>query len=348
MEKVKPGDPFRMTAETFNTFVDAARDFKMRQQGGGARPLRETRQPGIVLVKNDDVFDIERFEAMRIEDSMVISPTDNLIEFKNRPVPKCKGIDDNAHIGRWVIAQEPIPAGKFGRACISGITPAKIDVGYAGHTHADAADKYDSGSKLRSGWYGAAEILWKQSGTGEKWAVVRLGTLAPWPIRFELKDAIYPGSDDPEAYLVDEFGAVQTGCTFEVYDPFGYSGASTGAKYQGRGKNQYSSPHNQGSRGLAMPLRDGHELDKLAIIDLTPPAEIIQGEIVSDFTTAAGAFSLTNVTVLSPQNGLIVRQDPGSNITVSNTFGWRGKAGDTAMAIWAGGTTWRALQVECS
>jgi len=81
---------------------------------------------------------------------------------------------------------------------------------------------------------------------------------------------------------------------------------------------------------------------------MTPHAEIIQGEIVSDFTTAAGAFSLTNVAVLSPRNGIIVLQDPASNVTVSNTFGWRGSAGDTAIAIWAsGGNQWRPLQVQC-
>jgi len=33
LKKVASGDPLKIPAQTFNTFIDAARDFRARQQG---------------------------------------------------------------------------------------------------------------------------------------------------------------------------------------------------------------------------------------------------------------------------------------------------------------------------
>jgi len=51
-KKVQRGDPLRIPAETFNTFIDAARDFQNRTQNRQSTHTPELRQTGTLLVKN--------------------------------------------------------------------------------------------------------------------------------------------------------------------------------------------------------------------------------------------------------------------------------------------------------
>ena len=107
--------------------------------------LSSPRDADMVLVKNTSGADRARFEILGIS-APVFTPTDNLEEFRNRVV-------------------------------LSGVCPVKVDVANANHWHADIAD--NSAANLKSGGGGAAQILWKESGTGVKWAVVRLGRWSP-------------------------------------------------------------------------------------------------------------------------------------------------------------------------
>ena len=52
MNKVQPGQPLRIPAETFNAFLDAAPDFRNRQRSVSSESLPAVRQTGIVKVKN--------------------------------------------------------------------------------------------------------------------------------------------------------------------------------------------------------------------------------------------------------------------------------------------------------
>jgi len=52
MKKVTSGEPLRIPAETFNTFVDAARDFQSRQRSRSASRTPERMENGIVPVRN--------------------------------------------------------------------------------------------------------------------------------------------------------------------------------------------------------------------------------------------------------------------------------------------------------
>jgi hypothetical protein len=74
--KVHPGDRLRIQAETFNTMVDAAKDFLARQRsvsgGGPPAPL----PPGMVWIRNDSGGHCERFHVLGISDS-VCSPSRN-------------------------------------------------------------------------------------------------------------------------------------------------------------------------------------------------------------------------------------------------------------------------------
>ena len=174
LKKVKTGDPLVIPAQAFNSFVDAANDLKARQMDGG-NGVHRSMPVQYVLVKNGSGADLDRFGVLGI-DAPVILPTDNLDEFKNRVV--LSGVTPAAkHAGRFVVLHEPLANGSIGRACISGACLVKVNVIREGHTFADVEPA--QAGRLKSVASGSASILWSESGTGEKWAVVKLGTPGP-------------------------------------------------------------------------------------------------------------------------------------------------------------------------
>jgi len=169
--RVLPGQRFDMPADAYNAFVDAAEAHRMQregvsaQRGGLLTPPPEGR-PNVVLVRNESDADLPRFAILGIE-GVIIEPGPaedgyNTAEFKRRPALRGAAItwdDPYAYHGRFVIAREPIPAGKIGYAVIRGITPGIVIIHDEAHTAADTAP----GSQyLQSGFAGAARILWKQ------------------------------------------------------------------------------------------------------------------------------------------------------------------------------------------
>ncbi|MBX3355628.1 MAG: hypothetical protein KF724_08015 [Phycisphaeraceae bacterium] len=74
------------------------------------------------------------------------------------------------------IATTPIMPGKFGRVCLSGVTQAIVVVTDDEHTTGRLAN---GEPYLTSAVAGPASILWRESGTGTKKALVALGIGAP-------------------------------------------------------------------------------------------------------------------------------------------------------------------------
>lgn len=172
LKKVRPGQPMDIPAAGYNAFVDAARAHK-----AGKHALVEPRQSPahaatILLVKNSSGSDRDRFDVLGIDD-VVYDPTENLAEFKNNPA--IDGVTPAAadHTGRFVILLEPVPDGRIGRGLLMGVCPVKIDVQAETNLYADVDDGQTG--RLKSGSLGAAAILWKEAGTGEKWALVSVG-----------------------------------------------------------------------------------------------------------------------------------------------------------------------------
>ena len=83
LKKVKSGDPLKIPAATFNTFVDSARDHLQHQHGTGGRPTQAFRQTGIVPVKNGSGADAARFAVLGV-DSPIFSPTEAADGFANQ------------------------------------------------------------------------------------------------------------------------------------------------------------------------------------------------------------------------------------------------------------------------
>jgi len=176
LKKVQSGSPLVIPAQTFNAFIDAARDYQDRQLGQQRTALSSSNDSGMVLLKNISGADRARFEILGIN-TPLIQPADNLDQFVNRPA--LSGVTPTAanHWGKFGVLAEPIRNGALGEAWVSGVCPVKIDIANANHWHADIAD--GSAAYLKSSGGGAAQILWKDSGTGVRWAVVRLGRWSP-------------------------------------------------------------------------------------------------------------------------------------------------------------------------
>jgi hypothetical protein len=138
----------------------------------GADPIGVYTPEQIVYVQNNTGSDCDEFDVMGIDD-MAITPTQNEAHFKwKRPVISGVIPSTADSTGKFVIAFEAIPDGEIGRAFIGGVCPAYIHMQAAGDAFADVAD--GETSYLQSGSSGAAQILWVESGTGNKWALVRL------------------------------------------------------------------------------------------------------------------------------------------------------------------------------
>ena len=177
LKKVKSGDPLVIPSQTFNTFIDAARAHKASQQASSQAECRAFRQSGIVLVKNASGADRQRFDVLGI-DSPLISPTDNEDAFKNKVVLSGVTPASADHLGRFVVLLEPLADGKVGMACVAGVCVVHVDVQHDSHQFADIKD--GEAASLESRDSSAATILWKESGTGLKWAVVHIaGAVSP-------------------------------------------------------------------------------------------------------------------------------------------------------------------------
>jgi hypothetical protein len=219
-KKVQSGDPLQIPARAYNAFIDAAHDFQQRTRGldSGASP--GSRSTDIIRVRNDSGGDRQRFEILGIGDP-IITPTDNVEAFKNQVafVGETPAVPD--HLGRFVILLEPIADGKIGQALVAGVCPVMLDVPDEDHPYRAAEVIDGDATALTVGLAGSATILWRESGTGTKWAVVRLGNLDSLP-PFALDDC---REELPTQYvrnnledLVDQVIRVGEGC-FRVRVP---------------------------------------------------------------------------------------------------------------------------------
>ena len=171
--RAQPGEPLAIPAAVWNDLVAMLRE---RGRDGTLRPGGESAgRGGLVLVRNASGQDVGWFGILGV-DGVVYTPEDDEAGFLGQPVLDGKKPTQN-HRGRFVIVLEPVAAGAIGRALVQGLVPVKVDVADEDHEFADVAD--GECDHLASGTTGAAQVLWKQAGTGTKWAIVRVGLPAP-------------------------------------------------------------------------------------------------------------------------------------------------------------------------
>jgi len=171
LRKVQSGQKLEIPAATFNSFVDAARDFQQRQRDKRSKPEPYFPDSGIILVANNSGADRDRFNVLGVA-GPIISPEANLIEFKRRPT--FRGVKPTAaHKCRFVVLLEPVKAGKIARAVIAGVTVVRLRIDDPLDMCCDVEPK--ECDYLQTCLDGSAQILWKEKNSGVCWAIVRLG-----------------------------------------------------------------------------------------------------------------------------------------------------------------------------
>jgi hypothetical protein len=145
----------------------------------GQRPNGATDGPGFgpvpytpILAKNNTTGAVRRWGVLSVA-GVVFTPsgaTGNATQqFQDQPVLS-GGLPTGG--SAFVVAVEPIAAGKIGRVAVAGVVQAKVDIVSSSHTHVKAKD--GDLTQLITAGNGDAEILWKESGAGTgKWAIIR-------------------------------------------------------------------------------------------------------------------------------------------------------------------------------
>jgi len=175
LRHVQTGAPLRIPARDWNAAMDAARAHAESRFDGGMRPgLPEWRSWGVLPIKNSSGADRDRFDVLGIS-NVIFAPSASDKAFQNRPA--LVGVTPaSGHVGgEYAVLLQPAAKGAIVDGMVIGITPCRVNVSDASHGFADV----DSGvaGNLKSGETGSAQIIWKESGTGVKWAIVRVGTL---------------------------------------------------------------------------------------------------------------------------------------------------------------------------
>jgi hypothetical protein len=153
---------------TFNRLVDQL------ENGGPDVPdaFAKQKNTGVILVRNATEAEVPRFGVLGLDVPSIL-PSNNLPEFQNRVIMDGVSPVYATHRGKFAVLAQPLGVGEVGKAYVSGVFMAYINVTDAAHEYADV--KASQTDKLESYSRGAARILWKESGTGTKWAVVQVG-----------------------------------------------------------------------------------------------------------------------------------------------------------------------------
>lgn len=182
------GDPFEIAASEWNTIAASARAFRDGELGATRGDPIQARRPFVaVLVKNTTGADLGRGDCMGIDDP-IFGPTDNLDEFLNRF--SFEGSEPTlSHRNRFAVCLDSHPDGEIRLCAIGGVFPARVNKLRADDPRCDV----DPGQTvLKSGRGGTARILWAESGTGEKWAIIAPNAGQPPRQRGTLAAALDP------------------------------------------------------------------------------------------------------------------------------------------------------------
>lgn len=165
--RVAPGEPLSIPAREWNQLVAGL------EQGLGAGPGRQRgfRQAVTALVRNDTGATLPRFGVVGIG-APLLDPDDDEAAFLEQIVFAGELATNGDYDLKWGLTLAPIASGEIGEAVVQGLSFAKLDTADA--TEAGPADDGDVNA-LTEASCGLARVLYRQSGVGDKWAIVCLG-----------------------------------------------------------------------------------------------------------------------------------------------------------------------------
>lgn len=165
---VNTGQPIQFPADFYNLLTDLARQ-AVQQQITNILSDAASLPFGLVRIKNASGANRDVLDVLYVTGSEI----DTTAEPVAAKTSVClTGGSVTSVSGDFAILAHPIPTGSFGVAFVSGAFPARINVADANHTRADW--KASDSTQLQSCTNGRAKILYKESGTGTKLAIVRM------------------------------------------------------------------------------------------------------------------------------------------------------------------------------
>lgn len=194
LKKVQAGQRLEIPAEAYNAFVDAVRDDRARRHSIEQEAGVEIRQTGIVKIRNQTGVAQDRYHVLALHDP-IVQPADNLAEFKNRVSFAGHTPAEPRRSERFAILLEPLPLNGIGRGILAGVSPVRLEVVRESDQYAELIA--GATDKLRTTPTGLTRILWKESGLGLKWGVVRLSERPRFAI-FQLSGT-WEAATTPEA-----------------------------------------------------------------------------------------------------------------------------------------------------
>jgi len=158
---------------TLNLVLDSARNFrdhKNGQVGAGELDSGKVNPSNTVFVKNDTGGTLLPFSIVALDDP-IIDPITYQLVVSERPV--FSGITPTATTNAFAVTLEGSASGGICRAVIFGVACCDVNVTDAGHEY--ATPTVSDTDVLTSAETGGARILWKDSGTGTKRALILIG-----------------------------------------------------------------------------------------------------------------------------------------------------------------------------
>jgi len=182
MKKVKPGDPMVIPADTFNTFVDAARNDRQRLHNQGGRGVPAAPHNCIVHILSESIDPRQRYDILGVGNvGPLFDPATDEEAFKNHPIMRGYIPAQFNHEGKFAVLLEPVTWKKLARAVYCGVVPVRLNVPDEDYDYWRAEITDGQAGYLTAARWGSAAILWRQGGVGVQWALVRLGdTVEPY------------------------------------------------------------------------------------------------------------------------------------------------------------------------
>ena len=177
MQKVTPGQPVKIQAETWNQVIDSARDHTRRVSSHGGPPTVDTSGSQYVTIKNNSGGTVNRFGILAIT-SPIVDPTGSVSEFQAKVNFVGEEPSDSA-TECIAILQEPLKDQQIGKAIIFGVAVVRVNMLDAAHRYATLTPGQPGYLTSTASANAPAKIFWVESSTGEKWAYIELSQKAP-------------------------------------------------------------------------------------------------------------------------------------------------------------------------
>jgi len=175
LHPVLPGDELEIKAATWNAFIDAAIDFQRRRVPATRESAPTDIAARLILpVRNDSAADRVRGDVLEIN-AVFPTPADNPNAFATRP--GLRGIAPTGDPNKpTATLLEPAADGKHARAILAGLAAGRVYVASAAedssHRYLFARPSPSDPTKYTLAPYGPHRILWRESGTGTKNALI--------------------------------------------------------------------------------------------------------------------------------------------------------------------------------